>query len=110
MGAIYRSKGGATEALFLVSTYIFYELGYRRFEWKCNNDNLPSKKAAIRFGFQHEGVFRQHLIVKGLNRDTAWFSISDKDWQVLRAKYETWLHPSNFDSDGNQEQRLRVCR
>ena len=86
--------------------YIFEDLGYRRFEWKCNNDNEPSKKAALRFGFQHEGLFRQHLIVKGLNRDTAWFSIIDKEWPALRVAYMQWLAPENFESDGQQVQPL----
>ncbi len=108
-GPLISRKRAATEALFLCAKYVFDELGYRRFEWKCNNDNLPSKAAAIRFGFQFEGVFRQHLIVKGLNRDTAWFSIIDKDWPALRSAYEMWLHPANFDSLGNQKKRLQEC-
>ena len=108
-GPLISRKRGATEALFLCAKYVFDELGYRRFEWKCNNENLPSKAAAERFGFQFEGVFRQHLIVKGLNRDTAWFSIIDKDWPALRSAYEVWLHPSNFDARGNQKKRLQEC-
>ncbi len=106
-GPMLARTRGATEALFLAACYAFDELGYRRFEWKCNNDNVPSKKAALRFGFQHEGTFRQHLIVKGLNRDTAWFSIIDKDWPALRDSFEAWLDPSNFDTEGIQKRRLQ---
>lgn len=91
----------ATEALFLFADYAF-GLGYRRFEWKCDNANLPSKRAAERFGFSFEGIFRQHMVVKGLNRDTAWFSIIDSDWPRLRAGYERWLKADNFDSSGQQ--------
>ena len=103
-------RPAATEAQFLFMKYVFDELGYRRYEWKCNNHNEPSKRAAIRFGFQPEGVFRQHLIVKGENRDTTWFSIIDKEWPVLRTAYERWLDPSNFDTDGMQRRRLEKYR
>ncbi len=89
---------------------MFDDLGYRRFEWKCNDDNLPSKKAAARFGFTAEGVFRQHLVVKGLNRDTAWFWIIDKEWGRLRGAYEAWLAPGNFDAEGQQKRRLEDFR
>jgi RimJ/RimL family protein N-acetyltransferase len=95
----------ATEAQFLFANWVF-GLGYRRYEWKCNNANEPSKKAAFRFGFTFEGVFRQHLVVKGENRDTAWFSIIDKEWPRLRAGYLAWLDPSNFTSEGMQKRRL----
>ncbi len=98
----------ATEALFLHARYVFDELGYRRFEWKCNDLNAPSKKAAERFGFQFEGVFRQHMIIKGQNRDTAWFAMLDGDWPRLRAEYERWLAPGNFDANGVQKTPLRV--
>ena len=97
----------ATEALFLHAKYVFDELGYRRFEWKCNDRNEPSKAAALRFGFQFEGIFRQHMIQKGLNRDTAWFAMLDKDWPRLRAEYERWLAPENFGTDGIQKSPLR---
>ncbi|WP_075997044.1 GNAT family N-acetyltransferase [Salaquimonas pukyongi] len=100
----------ATEALYLFMRHAFKELGYRRFEWKCNNDNEPSKRAALRFGFQFEGIFRQHLIVKGLNRDTAWFSIIDKEWPQLERAYEGWLDPENFEPDGRQRRRLEEFR
>jgi len=95
----------ATEALFLFADYAF-GLGYRRFEWKCDNANLPSKRAAERFGFSFEGIFRQHMVVKGLNRDTAWFSIIDSDWPRLRAGYKRWLKADNFDSSGRQLSKL----
>jgi RimJ/RimL family protein N-acetyltransferase len=97
----------ATEALFLHARYVFDDLGYRRFEWKCNDLNAPSKAAATRFGFQFEGVFRQHMIIKGENRDTAWFAMLDGDWPALKAGYERWLDPSNFDASGAQKTRLR---
>lgn len=103
-------RPAATEAQFLFAHYIFEELGYRRYEWKCNNRNEPSKKAAARFGFRFEGVFRQHMVVKGENRDTAWYSITDKEWPPLRRAYEAWLDPSNFQADGSQKRRLEDFR
>ncbi len=96
----------ATEALHLFARHAFDDLGYRRFEWKCNNRNEGSKAAARRFGFQYEGLFRQDRIVKGENRDTAWFSIIDGEWPALRAEYERWLAPENFDADGMQRTKL----
>ena len=96
----------ATEAFFLAARHAFDELGYRRFEWKCNDRNEPSKAAALRFGFTFEGVFRQHMVVKGKSRDSAWFSIIDREWPVIRAGFERWLDPSNFDSAGRQKARL----
>ena len=101
---------GATEAQFLFARHVFDDLGYRRYEWKCNTRNEPSKRAAERFGFQFEGVFRQHMIVKGENRDTAWYSILDKEWPALRKAYEAWLDPANFAGDGAQKQRLEEFR
>lgn len=95
----------ATEAVFLFAEYVF-GLGYRRLEWKCNDGNEPSKKAATRFGFTYDGLFRQHMVVKGLNRDTAWFSILDADWPRLRECYAAWLSPDNFDDDGRQKTPL----
>lgn len=100
---------GATEALFLFADHIF-DLGYRRYEWKCNNGNEPSKRAAERFGFSFEGVFRQHMIQKGKNRDTAWFAMIDSEWPALKAAYEAWLDPSNFDAAGQQVKRLEAFR
>jgi RimJ/RimL family protein N-acetyltransferase len=96
-----------TEALFLHARYVFDELGYRRFEWKCNDLNAPSKAAAERFGFSFEGVFRQHMIVKGENRDTAWFSMLDSEWPGIRTEFERWLEPDNFDVSGTQKTKLR---
>ncbi|MGV3492035.1 MAG: GNAT family N-acetyltransferase [Devosia sp.] len=97
-----------TEGLYLTARHIFEDLGYRRFEWKCNDRNEPSKRAAARFGFTHEGLFRQHMIVRGVNRDTAWFSMLDTEWPAIRAEYERWLEPGNFDADGGQKTALRV--
>lgn len=98
----------ATEALYLTATYIFERLGYRRFEWKCDNANEPSKSAALRFGFSFEGIFRQHMVVKSRNRDTAWFSITDGEWPSLRQAYDSWLNDDNFDTDGRQRSRLKA--
>lgn len=100
----------ATEALYLFAKYAFDDLGYRRFEWKCHNANEPSKRAALRFGFAFEGVFRQHMVAKGANRDTAWYAMIDADWPVIKAGYEAWLNPSNFDAGGQQKRRLEECR
>jgi RimJ/RimL family protein N-acetyltransferase len=98
-----------TEALYLTARYVFDELGYRRFEWKCNAQNAPSRSAALRFGFRFEGIFRQHMVVKGRNRDTAWFAMTDAEWPALRAGYERWLDPGNFDAAGRQQRRLSDC-
>ncbi|MBB4052229.1 RimJ/RimL family protein N-acetyltransferase [Devosia subaequoris] len=100
----------ATEALFLFARHAFDDLGYRRFEWKCNNSNEGSKAAATRFGFTFEGVFRQDMIVKGLSRDTAWFSMLDNEWPALRAEFKRWLAPDNFDAEGQQKSRLATRR
>ncbi len=109
-GPLVSRKPAATEALYLFARHLFDDLGYRRFEWKCNNENTPSKRAALRFGFRPEGVFHQHLIIKGKNRDTAWFAMLDKDWSKLRPAYETWLAPENFHADGAQKASLEECR
>lgn len=106
--AIARSRV-TTEALFLTARYIFETLGYRRFEWKCHNDNAPSKRAAARFGFTFEGIFRHHMVTKGGNRDTAWFSILDGEWPGLAAAYARWLDPQNFDAEGRQKNRLAIA-
>jgi RimJ/RimL family protein N-acetyltransferase len=98
----------ATEALFLFARHAFDDLGYRRFEWKCNNRNDGSKAAALRFGFTFEGIFRLDMIVKGESRDTAWFSMLESEWPALRAEYERWLAPENFDADGTQRTKLRA--
>lgn len=97
----------ATEAQYLLARHVFEDLGYRRYEWKCNDLNAPSKRAAVRFGFSYEGLFRQHMIVKGRNRDTAWFAMLDREWPERKAEYERWLAPTNFDGDGRQRTRLR---
>lgn len=102
--ALQRTRA-ATEAVYLVGDYGF-SLGYRRYEWKCNNRNEPSKRAAQRFGFKYEGLFRQHQVVKGENRDTAWFSILDTEWPARKAAFERWLDPANFDAQGKQKQSL----
>lgn len=96
----------ATEAMFLMMRRVFDELGYRRYEWKCDSLNAPSRAAALRLGFRFEGIFRQAIVYKGRNRDTAWFSIVDSDWPALRSAYEQWLAPSNFDQAGQQRARL----
>ena len=103
--AIARSRV-TTETLYLFASYVFDTLGYRRFEWKCNNLNEPSKRAAERFGFVYEGIFRQHMVAKGQNRDTAWFAMIDADWPRLKAGYERWLSPENFDEAGQQKTKL----
>ena len=83
-----------------------FEAGYRRVEWKCDAGNLPSRRAAQRFGFSFEGIFRQHMIVKGRNRDTAWFAITDQEWPALKEAFAAWLSPVNFDPEGQQRERL----
>ena len=101
-----RRSAAATEAMYLMATYAF-ELGYRRYEWKCNALNAPSIAAAERLGFSFEGVFRNAVIVKGHNRDTAWFGFTDGDWPAIKQAHETWLDASNFDEAGNQKSSLR---
>lgn len=96
----------ATEAMFLLMRRAFDELGYRRYEWKCDALNEPSRRAALRLGFTYEGTFRQAITYKGRNRDTAWFSIIDSEWSRLRAGFAAWLDPANFDADGQQRHRL----
>ena len=103
--ALQRTPLG-TEAQYLIARYAFETLGYRRYEWKCNALNAPSKRAAERFGFTYEGLFRQHMIVKGHSRDTAWFSILDSEWPARKAAFERWLAPENFDRDGRQKTKL----
>lgn len=100
----------ATEAHYLMARNIFDDLGYRRYEWKCHNENEPSKTTAKRYGFSFEGVFRQHMLSKGKNRDTAWFSIIDGEWPVVKAAFEAWLSPENFDAEGKQIRKLEDIR
>lgn len=96
----------ATEAQYLLARYAFEALGYRRYEWKCNALNAPSRRAAARFGFTYEGLFRSHMIIKGRNRDTAWFSMLETEWPARRRAFERWLAPDNFEPDGRQKVSL----
>jgi RimJ/RimL family protein N-acetyltransferase len=98
-----------TEAFFLAASYVFDALGYRRLEWKCHADNLPSRRAAERFGFTYEGTFRQHMVVKGASRDTAWFALLDHEWPERRTALEAWLEPENFDDEGRQRTPLAAA-
>jgi RimJ/RimL family protein N-acetyltransferase len=97
---------GATEAMYLLARHVFEVLGYRRYEWKCNALNEPSRRAALRLGFSFEGIFRQHMIVKGMNRDTAWFSMLDSEWPARKEAFERWLDAANFDEQGRQRTAL----
>jgi RimJ/RimL family protein N-acetyltransferase len=97
----------ATEAQYLLARHVFATLGYRRYEWKCDALNAPSRRAALRLGFAFEGIFRSHMIIKGRNRDTAWFAMTDTDWPARRAAFERWLDPANFDAEGRQKVSLR---
>jgi RimJ/RimL family protein N-acetyltransferase len=101
-----RRRPAATEAMLLMARRIFEDLGYRRYEWKCDAGNLPSRRAADRLGFTFEGIFRQHMVVKGRNRDTAWFSILDSEWPRIAAAMERWLDAANFDVAGRQKTSL----
>jgi len=112
IGNIWLSPGlqktrEATEAIYLMIRHCFDDLGVRRLEWKCDALNAPSRRAAERFGFTFEGIFRQHMIIKGRNRDTAWFAMLDKDWPRVRATFEAWLKPANFDAKGRQQSKLQ---
>ncbi|KAI8952135.1 acyl-CoA N-acyltransferase [Xylaria longipes] len=100
----------ATEAMYLMAKHAFEDLGYRRYEWKCDTLNSPSQRAARRLGFTSEGIFRQHMIIKGRNRDTAWFSIIDGDWPEVKDAFDGWLDPSNFGEDGLQRRKLEDYR
>jgi RimJ/RimL family protein N-acetyltransferase len=97
---------GATEAMYLMAKHVFEDLGYRRYEWKCNALNQPSRRAALRLGFSFEGIFRQHMIQKGRNRDTAWYAMLDCEWPARKARFERWLSPENFDASGRQRVSL----
>jgi RimJ/RimL family protein N-acetyltransferase len=103
-------RPAATEAMYLMMRRVFDELGYRRYEWKCDSLNLPSRAAAARLGFRYEGLFRQAMITRGNNRDTAWFAIIDREWPLLRAAFEGWLDPGNFDAAGWQLRKLASFR
>jgi RimJ/RimL family protein N-acetyltransferase len=105
-GVTMQRTTAATEAIYLLARHAFDELGYRRLEWKCNALNAASRRAAVRFGFTFEGVFRNHMVVKGRNRDTAWYAITAEDWPRIRAGFEAWLAPGNFDASGHQSRAL----
>ncbi|HXE52290.1 MAG TPA: GNAT family protein, partial [Tepidisphaeraceae bacterium] len=92
--------------MYLLARHAFEDLGYRRYEWKCDSLNARSRQAALRLGFTFEGIFRQHRVVKGRNRDTAWFSMLDSEWPARKASFERWLAPSNFDAAGQQKESL----
>jgi RimJ/RimL family protein N-acetyltransferase len=109
-GAPLQRTTAATEAIYLLARHAFDELGYRRLEWKCDALNAASRRAAERFGFTFEGVFRKHQIVKGRSRDTAWYSIIDDDWPGIRAGFEAWLAPENLNADGRQRHPLETVR
>jgi RimJ/RimL family protein N-acetyltransferase len=100
----------ATEALLLMARHVFDDLGYRRYEWKCDTQNLASSRAAMRFGFTYEGTFRNDMVSKGHSRDTAWYSITDAEWPAVCAALDAWLAPQNFDPDGTQIKRLEDMR
>ncbi len=93
---------GATEAMYIMAKRAFEDMNYRRFEWKCDALNMPSRRAALRLGFTYEGLFRQHMIVKGRNRETAWYSMLDSEWPLRKRAFEQWLDPANFDATGKQ--------
>jgi RimJ/RimL family protein N-acetyltransferase len=103
-------RAAATEAMYLMMRPVFDELVYRRYEWKCDSLNAPSRAAALRLGFRFEGLFRQAVVYKRRSRDTAWFSVIDSEWPVLRRGFERWLDPANFDGDGRQRASLSALR
>ena len=109
-GTPLQRTAAATEAIYLLARHAFDDLGYRRLEWKCNALNLPSRRAAERFGFVFEGVFAQHMVVKGRNRDTAWYAVTDRRWPALRRAFESWLSEENLGSDGRQRRSLAELR
>ena len=105
-----QKTAAATEAMYLMMRRAFDELGYRRYEWKCDRLNAPSRAAALRLGFSFEGTFRQHMVYRGRTRDSDWFSVTDKDWRGLSARFERWLAPGNFDHEGRQKRGLADFR
>jgi RimJ/RimL family protein N-acetyltransferase len=107
--ALQRTRA-ATETMYVMARHVFDDLGYRRYEWKCNALNEPSRRAALRLGFTFEGVFRQHMVVKDRNRDTAWYSMLDSEWPRVKAAFEAWLRPDNFDAAGIQLRGLADLR
>lgn len=109
-GRALRRRPEATEAMYLMTKHLFDEQGYRRYEWKCHNENAASHRAATRFGFKFEGIFRNDMVVKGKSRDTAWYAMTDEDWPAVKSAFEAWLAPGNFDADGEQKQTLESFR
>jgi RimJ/RimL family protein N-acetyltransferase len=107
---LLKKTRAATEAMYLLLRYAFDELGYRRYEWKCDSLNEPSRAAALRYGFHFEGIFRRAIVYKGRSRDTAWFSIIDEEWPRIRSALEAWLDPENFDAAGHQRRALAAIR
>ncbi|XXH03715.1 hypothetical protein Hte_010121 [Hypoxylon texense] len=114
MGVMYSPQlqrtPAATEAMYLMARHAFEDLGYRRCEWKCNSLNAPARRAALRLGFTLEGIFRKHMIIRGRNRDTAWYSMVDDEWPGAKQALEAWLDAANFDSEGKQKRRLEEFR
>lgn len=106
LGPALQRTRAATEAMYLMASHVFDQLGYRRYEWKCNAENEPSRRAALRLGFSFEGIFRQHMVIKDRNRDTAWFAMLDSEWPERKRAFEAWLEPDNFDGEGRQKQSL----
>jgi RimJ/RimL family protein N-acetyltransferase len=109
-GPVIQRRPQATEAIFLLARHVFDDLGYRRLEWKCNALNQPSRRAALRFGFSYEGLFRQHMVIKDRSRDTTWFAMVGDDWPRVRAAFVAWLDPANFDAAGQQRRGLAEIR
>jgi len=109
-GAELQRTPQATQAIYLLARHAFDELGNRRLEWKCDAGNARSRRAAERYGFTFEGIFRNHMVVKGRNRDTAWYSMLDREWPAARTAFEVWLAPENFDADGRQRRALAALR
>jgi RimJ/RimL family protein N-acetyltransferase len=107
---VLQKTRAATEAIYLAMRHAFDDLGYRRFEWKCDALNAPSRTAAIRFGFTFEGIFRKHMVIKNRNRDTAWYSIVDTEWPTVKAGFASWLKAENFDAEGHQKAPLANLR
>jgi len=109
-GPALQRTSAATELQYLLASHVFDDLGYRRYEWKCDARNAASRRAAQRLGFTFEGVFRQHMVVRGINRDTAWFSMTDGEWPAIREAFERWLAPANIAGGGSPHQRLSELR
>jgi RimJ/RimL family protein N-acetyltransferase len=105
-----KQSRAATEAMYLMAAHVFDDLGYRRYEWKCDSHNAASRRAALRLGFSYEGLFRQHMIYKGRNRDTTWYAMTDRNWPAVKAAFEAWLGDDNFDADGRQQRALAEIR